>query len=87
MIHNDIDDFYQIPILLKKNLIIKDIPYYENFLIPSKDCYFYDNFKSLVLKLEKIKNRRLSNLTDEVYCKLSKIDCKYVSYKYQILLV
>ena len=87
VIHNDIDDFYQIPILLKKNLIIKDIPYYENFLIPSKDCYFYDNFKSLVLKLEKIKNRRLSNLTDEVYCKLSKIDCKYVSHKYQILLV
>lgn len=88
VIHNSCElNYTLIPILLQKHLILKDIPYYEDYFIPSKDCYFYEDLKSLLLKIDKIMDRRLSNLSKDAYDKFIKINCKYVAIKYSILLI
>lgn len=88
VINNNIDLMYSfVSIMLKKHLILKDNPYYEDYFIPSKDCYFYDDLKTLCLKMNKIIDRRVSNLSEDAYDKFAKINCKYVAIKYSILLI
>lgn len=88
VINNNLDLMYSlIPIMLKKHLILKDDPYYEDYFIPSKDCYFYEDLKSLNLKINKIIDKIVSNLSEDAYDRFIKINCKYVAIKYSILLI
>ena len=67
----DIDvRYHNLTILLKKFLILKDIPYYDNYLIPFKEVYYYQDNKDLINKINKIKEKRLSNLSDNAYLKI-----------------
>ena len=86
-LNEDIDIKYvQIPILLKKNLIVKDIPYYENYLISNKDVYMFNTERELFLKLKKIIDGRLSILTDEAFYKINSDNTKEIAHKYSQIL-
>lgn len=69
----NIDIKYLYPIIiLKKQIIMKESPLYENYLINSKNIYLFKDKKELLLKLKKIIEKRIANLTDEAYELISK---------------
>lgn len=74
--------YIQIPILYKKTIIIKDIPYYDKYLISNKDVYMYGSERDLLIKIKKIIQNRLSNLTDDVYYKIIEDTFKNIAVKY-----
>lgn len=78
--------YIQIPILYKKTLILKNIPYYEDYLIPFREIYLFSNEVDLLKKIDKIKEKRLSNVTDEAYFKISKDNFKGIASKYSLIL-
>ncbi|MDD3453127.1 MAG: hypothetical protein PHN42_02475 [Bacilli bacterium] len=65
-INLDIKYLYTI-LLLKKQLLIKESRYFDNFLLDNKNCYFFKDNKELILKIKKIFNNRITNLTSESY--------------------
>lgn len=81
--NNNIDlKYIQIPILYKKNIIVKDITYYDKYLISNKDIYMYNSERDLLIKIKKIKENRLSNLTEDIYYKISMDNFKNIAVKY-----
>lgn len=86
-LNEDVDIKYiQIPILFKKNLIVKDIPYYDKYLVSNKDIYMFNTKKDLFLKLKKIIDGRLSDLTDDAFYKINDDNCKVIAHKYSQIL-
>lgn len=64
----NIDITYLYPImLLKKQLLMKESPLYDGYLINSKNIYLFKDKKELLLKLKKIIEKRIANLTYEAY--------------------
>lgn len=65
---NNIDISYLYPIMiLKKQIIMKKSTLYEGYLINSKNIYLFQDKKELLLKLKKIIEKRVANLTYEAY--------------------
>lgn len=54
-------------ILLKKQLLLYDVSLYEDFLVPSKHCYLFKSKDELFMRLDKIINTRVMNLTENGY--------------------
>jgi len=68
ILDTNIDISYLYPIIiLKKQIIMKNSPLYDNYLINSKNIYLFQDKKELLLKLKKIIEKRVANLTDEAY--------------------
>lgn len=53
--------------LLRKQLIIYDSYLYRDFLVPSKHCYFFKTIDELILRIDKIIDMRVMNLTEVGY--------------------
>lgn len=85
--NNKIEVTYQnIAILLNKILIIQDKEYYENYLIPSKEVYYYSDLKDLITKINKIDSKRFSDLRENALEKISKNNCKTIAVKLKEIL-
>lgn len=54
-------------LLLKRKLLIYDNCLYNNFLIPSKHCYLFKTKDELFLRINKIIDERVMNLTEVGY--------------------
>ena len=77
--------YLYIILLLKKQLLIKDDLYYINYLVDNKNVYTFDNKDELILKLKKILDDRIMNLTDNAYELISEykgneLSKKFISY-------
>lgn len=69
----NIDILYLYPIIiLKKQIIMKNSPLYDDYFINSKNIYLFQDKKELLLKLKKIMEKRVANLTDEAYLLVTK---------------
>jgi hypothetical protein len=53
--------------LFKKELITIYDDYYNDYLINSKNCYIFKDNKELELRISKIIDNRVANLTDNAY--------------------
>lgn len=62
----NIDYLYYI-FLLKRVILIKNSELYKKYLINSKNAYLFDDFMELDMKLNKILNNRVGNLTHSAY--------------------
>lgn len=60
-------DYLSITLLFKKQLLIEYHPYYQDYLINSKNAYLFQNKEELLLRFKKIVENRVSNLTDQGY--------------------
>jgi len=54
-------------LLLKKQLLLYDVSLYQDFLIPSKHCYLFKDKEELFLRMDKIIDTRVLNLTENGY--------------------
>lgn len=61
------NDFLSITLLFKKQLLMEYHPYYQNYLVNSKNVYLFQNKEELQLRFKKIVENRVSNLTDQGY--------------------
>ncbi len=59
--------YLYISLSFKSQLLLLDTPLYQDFLIPSKHCYFFKTKDELLLRLGKIIDDRAMNLTDVGY--------------------
>ena len=59
--------YLYISLSFKNQLLLLDMPIYQDFLIPSKHCYFFRTKEELLLRLGKIIDDRTMNLTDVGY--------------------
>lgn len=62
----EINYLYMI-LLFKKQLLMKESTLYKKYLINSKNCYLFKDNKDLMIRLNKIIESRVSNLTDNGY--------------------
>ena len=76
-------NYIKIPILLKKKILLNKIPYYNKYLIANKHAYYFDSLKDLLNKIKKIKENRLSNLTEEAYFKVILETDENIASKYK----
>lgn len=76
-------NYIKIPILLKKKILLNKIPYYNKYLIANKHAYYFDSLKDLLNKIKKIKENRLSNLTEEAYFKVILETDEKIALKYK----
>lgn len=76
------DDYLNIILLLKKILISKDNILYENYLLNSFHIYTYNNLKELKIKLKKVTESRLLNLTSNSYEVIKDNNFKEIAHKY-----
>lgn len=65
-INLDIKYLY-LTLLFRKQMIIKNSDYYESFLLDNKNTYIFNNTDELLLRIKKIINERISNLSEEGY--------------------
>ena len=56
--------YLYISFLLKKQLLLYNLPLYENFLVPSKHCYMFKTKEELFLRMDKIISERVMNLAE-----------------------
>lgn len=68
LLNYDINYEYLYTILLfKKQLLVKESYYYEDYLINSKNSYIFKNKEELLLRFKKIIDERVSNFTEVGY--------------------
>ncbi|MDD2519107.1 MAG: hypothetical protein PHI05_03575 [Bacilli bacterium] len=60
-------DSLQYIFLLKKQVIIKNVAVYDNYLINSKNAYLFNNSKELEYRLGKLIKSEMSNLTTDTF--------------------
>lgn len=60
-------DYLYVSLLFKCQLLVEEIPFYEDFLVNSKNCYMFRDDSELILKVGKILDNRVGNLTDKAY--------------------
>ena len=80
----NIEYFYTI-LLLKKQLLQKKSILYEQ-LIDNKNCYIFDDEDELRLKLKKIMESRVANLSDEGYELIKKYNFENISKTFNMYL-
>lgn len=81
----NIDNIYMI-FLLKKQLLTKYDKLYEDYLINSKNSYIFKNKKELILRLNKILNNRVANLSDNGYFLIKDNTFNNIVKKYNLLI-
>ncbi len=69
---------------LKINTIIKDCPYYNDYLIDGKNCYLYD--KDLLIKVKRIMEGRVKNMSLETFELVKNNNFKEILKKYKNIL-
>lgn len=72
--------------LLKKELLMKQSSFYDNYLINSKNVYTFKTKDGLLKKLNKIEYDRLSNLTDNAYDLIRNCSEEDISQKFAKIL-
>lgn len=77
----DINYLYMI-LLFKKQLLIKENNKYEDYLINSKNSYIFKDNKDLLIRLNKILDNRVSNLTDNGYLLIKNNTFNEITKKY-----
>lgn len=77
----DINYLYMI-LLFKKQLLIKENNMYEDYLINSKNSYIFKDNKDLLIRLNKILDNRVSNLTDNGYLLIKNNTFNEITKKY-----
>lgn len=60
-------DSLQYMFLLKKQVIVKNVLVYNNYLINSKNTYLFNNSKELEYRLNKLIKSEMSNLTTDAF--------------------
>lgn len=76
-------EYLYIPILFKKVLMVEDILWYQDYLISSKNAYLFKNNNILDLKLSKILEHRVMNLTENAYMIVENCDLESTLKKYR----
>lgn len=77
----DIKYLYMI-LLFKKQLLIKESKMYEDYLINSKNSYIFSDNKDLLIRLNKILEGRVANLTDNGYLLIKNNTFNEITKKY-----
>jgi hypothetical protein len=72
--------------ILKKQLLTKQNKLYEDYLINSKNCYIFNDNKELILRLNKILNDRVANLSDNGYFLIKDNTFDNIVKKYNLLI-
>lgn len=76
-------EYIYIPLLFKKILLVQDIPWYQHFLVNSKNAYLFQNNDTLALKVSKIIDERVMNLTERGYELIEDYDYSTIVKKYR----
>ena len=73
-------------ILLKKQLLIKNLNIYNKYFVNSKNMYLYNNDKDFVNKLRKILDNKVSNISIDAYILLKDNSFSKISKKFKEIL-
>jgi len=76
-------DYLYMILVFKKHLLLFDNLLYKNLLIPSKHCYFFDTVESLILRIDKVINERVMNLTGIGYDLIKEFTLEQIIKKYR----
>lgn len=76
-------DYLYITLLLKKQLLLYDVSLYHDFLVPSKHCYFFKDKDELLMRLDKIINIRVMNLSENGYDLIKRYTVDEIVKKYR----
>ena len=84
---DNIDDINYLFLLfsMKKAVLIKNSDIYNDYLVNSRNTYLFNDYSNLEMKLNKVINGRVSNLTNDAYDLIknntfSKISVKFKEY-------
>lgn len=77
----DINYLYMI-LIFKKQLLTKESNMYEDYLINSKNSYIFSDNKDLLIRLNKILEGRVANLTDNGYSLVKDNNFNEIAKKY-----
>lgn len=75
--------YLYVSFLLKKSLLLYDSSLYQDFIIPSKHCYIFKDKEDLFLRIDKIINERVMNLTEIGYDLIKKFTMEEIVKKYR----
>ncbi len=73
-------------ILLKGQLLVKDTLLYDKYFINSKNLYLYKDSKDFILKVSKMLNKQISNLSGDTYLFICHNNLPGISHKFKELL-
>lgn len=76
-------EYLYVPLLFKKILLVEDILWYQDYFISSKNAYLFKNNNMLDLKLSKIFEHRVMNLTENGYMLVQNCDLESTLKKYR----
>lgn len=76
-------NYLYISLILKKYLIVYDNLLYKDLFVPSKHCYYFENKNELFLRVDKIINNRVMNLSDVGYDLIKSFTLEEVLKKYR----